>query len=207
MLVAGTFDVLHPGHYLLLHSAFHHGERVEVWLSGDAMVATKAAQCHQTLQPFAARSQGVCAWLEAQTDHSVAAFKEDLVALWGLTKEGVHEALPGSGVWAGQRGGGGGGEGGEDGAVGAAPTQPVHPYRERYSVHALEDPLGSAVSEARYTAIVCSEETRKGCSVINERRAGNGIPPLKVFVVPVLADNTGVKLSSTALRRARKGDE
>jgi phosphopantetheine adenylyltransferase len=74
-------------------------------------------------------------------------------------------------------------------------------------VHALEDPLGSAVSEARYTAIVCSEETLKGCSVINERRAGNGLPPLKVFVVPVLADkNTGTKLSSTVLRKAREDE-
>lgn len=195
ILVAGTFDLLHAGHYLLLHSAFHQGERVEVWLSGDAMVATKSAQCQQTLQPFATRSLGVSAWLEAQTRHSIAAFKQDLVALWGLTEESVQEALPSSGMW-------GGASGGVDDAA-----DPVHPYRGRYSVHALEDPLGSAVSEARYTAIVCSEETLKGCTVINERRAGNGIPPLKVFVVPVLEDkNTGTKLSSTALRRAKVGE-
>jgi hypothetical protein len=36
MVVAGTFDVLHAGHYGLLHTAFAHGKHVEIWVRGDA---------------------------------------------------------------------------------------------------------------------------------------------------------------------------
>lgn len=33
IIVAGTFDRLHEGHHSLLHTAFAHGDHVEVWVS------------------------------------------------------------------------------------------------------------------------------------------------------------------------------
>lgn len=32
ILVAGTFDVLHDGHFSLFHTAFEHGKEVEIWV-------------------------------------------------------------------------------------------------------------------------------------------------------------------------------
>lgn len=32
MVVAGTFDILHEGHYLLFHTAFAFGQHVEIWV-------------------------------------------------------------------------------------------------------------------------------------------------------------------------------
>lgn len=33
MLVAGTFDVLHDGHFALFHTAFLYSKKVEIWVS------------------------------------------------------------------------------------------------------------------------------------------------------------------------------
>ena len=84
-----------------------------------------------------------------------------------------------------------------------AGCDPAHPYRGRFSVHELHDAFGASVSDASYTAIVCSEETVPGCELVNERRAALGWPPMQLAVVPLLADAaTGAKLSSTRLRAA-----
>jgi phosphopantetheine adenylyltransferase len=171
ILVAGTFDILHAGHYQLLHAAFCSGRAVEVWLADDAMCQAKAQRCGQALQPFANRAAGVQAWLDAQTPASIA------------LGAGQLQDHPGGG-------GGGGGSAG-----------PEHPYRGRYTLHALADPLGPAATEARYTAIVCSEETRQGCEAINAARVARGLAPLRLVVVPLVCAPGGAKLSSTEERR------
>ena len=184
ILVAGTFDVLHAGHYLLLHAAFHSARAVEVWLSDDAMCAAKALRCGQALQPLASRAAALRAWLEQQTPHSIAAF----YASAGLPlpqpqppSAGSEEAPPPPPL----------------------PQQPPqHPYAGRYSLHALPDALGPAATEPRYTAIVCSEETRQGCEAINAQRCAGGLAPLRLVVVPLLLGQGGEKLSSTAARAA-----
>ena len=188
ILVAGTFDVLHAGHHLLLHAAFHSARAVEVWLSDDAMCAAKALRCGQALQPLACRAAALRAWLEQQTPHSIAAFYAGAGLPLPLPLQpppppsaGSEEAPPPPPL----------------------PQQPPqHPYAGRFSLHALPDALGPAATEPRYTAIVCSEETRQGCEAINAQRCAGGLAPLRLVVVPLLLGQGGEKLSSTAARAA-----
>lgn len=167
ILVAGTFDILHAGHYLLFHAAFHAAAQVEVWLSSDAMCSEKSRRCGQALQSFAQRSALVQAWLDAQTPASIAAFEGGTAPI---------PAAPGCAA-----------------AYGAL----AHPYSGRYSLHSLPDALGPAATEARYTAIVCSQETRPGCEAINSQRLAAGLAPLRLLTVPLLCKQDGHKLSSS----------
>lgn len=192
ILVAGTFDILHAGHYLLLHTSFHHGREVEVWLSNEDMCAIKAAQCGQVLQSFRVRSASLTAWLDSQTFESIGKFKKSLSAEWGVEEGIVEETVPAA-------------------ALRDAPTESgtrnneltLHPYRGRYTIHSLETPSGTAATEKHYTSIVCSQETLKGCQAINQTREAHGLHPLRIIVVPVLMEN-GKKLSST-MERAKRG--
>jgi phosphopantetheine adenylyltransferase len=174
-VVAGTFDLLHAGHFRLLREAFRRGRRVEVWLADDAMGAAKAAAKRQTLRPFAERCAALAAWCDAQTAAECAAADR------AEREEG----------------------GGADADADADVDVDAHfPLRGRYSLHALHDAFGPSVTEPRYTAIACSEETRAGCDAINSRRAAAGLAPLEVFVAPVLLGADGIKLSSSSLREA-----
>lgn len=84
------------------------------------------------------------------------------------------------------------------------------------------DPFGPTITDPNVTALVLSEETRKGGQAVNEKRKEIGFPPLDIFEVDVLdaeeeddhnqgakeqADNVERqffnKLSSTQLRKAR----
>lgn len=60
-----------------------------------------------------------------------------------------------------------------------------------------------AETEAGVGALVASEETKRGAEKINEGRAGRGLPPLVLVIVPTIGAvhaAEGDKLSSTALR-------
>ncbi len=84
------------------------------------------------------------------------------------------------------------------------------------------DPFGPTITDSNVTALVLSEETRKGGQAVNEKRKEIGFQPLDIFEVDVLdaededdniqggkeqADNVERqffnKLSSTQLRKAR----
>lgn len=186
-LVAGTFDLLHAGHYALLAAAFEHGRRVEVWVTGRAMAAAKAAKVKQSLLPFEDRVRRLGEWLDAQTPSSIAA---------------VRGAEPGPGS------AGGSPPAGRPPAPtwfdeSLGPEALLHPLRGRFSIHELLDPIGPAATEARYTCIVCSLETREGCEAINVQRAARGLGPLEIFVISLLMGDKGAKLSSSALRAQR----
>jgi phosphopantetheine adenylyltransferase len=186
-LVAGTFDVLHAGHYLLLHAAFHSGHRVEVWLCSDALCAAKAVKCGQALQPYSARAAAVEAWVGAQTPSSIAAFLAQAAASAGDAGDAAAAAAAAAAL----------------AGIFAAPpppsADPAHPYAGRYSLHVLRDATGPAATEPAYTTLACSEETRAACEGINARRTAGGLAPLRLVSVPVLCKD-GRKLSSTQER-------
>jgi phosphopantetheine adenylyltransferase/gluconate kinase len=197
-IVAGTFDMLHMGHHLMLHAAFHHARAVEFWVTDDAMAAEKSARCGQPIQSWAARVAALGAWADSQTPASISAFRGALLPALGRSLD---------------FGGGGGGAaaaevarllppGGEGGGT-------PYPYAGRHSAHVLTTPLGPAASEARFTDIVASAETAAGCDAINAQRVARGLPPLRVLVMPLLLreDGGGAKLSSTALRAAGQAAE
>lgn len=73
----------------------------------------------------------------------------------------------------------------------------------RFSIHPLHDPFGPAVTGKHYTAIVCSEETKAGCELINKKRLeDHEFSPLEIVCIGLQLDpSTGEKLSSTALRK------
>jgi phosphopantetheine adenylyltransferase len=64
-IVAGTFDLLHAGHFFMFHAAFHSAAAVEFWVTDDAMGAEKAARCGQRIRPWAARAAALGAWADA----------------------------------------------------------------------------------------------------------------------------------------------
>lgn len=75
-------------------------------------------------------------------------------------------------------------------------------YEGLYAIHELHDGYGDSTVDASYTAIVCSEESRAGCEAINAKRAAAGLPTLEIVVAPLVTDDLGHKVSSTALRAA-----
>ena len=132
----------------------------------------------QYIQPYAVRRHLVEAWCDAQTVDSIAHFA-DAHGL-GAAAERPSPPLP---------------------APTAAAVVARYPYRGRYSVHELHDVFGDSVRDPTYTAIVCSEETRLGCALINAKRAAMGWPPLEVIVASIVRNAAGTKLSSTDIRR------
>ena len=226
--MAGTFDVLHAGHFRLLREAFRRGRRVEVWLADDAMGEAKARAKRQALRPFAERCAALAAWCDAQTavDCAAADAHENAAGagvagaagagVAGAAGAGVdNAAAAGDSGASGAAGGAGGVSAGAGagadagaeglgtaglGAAGLGVTDARFPLRGRFSLHALHDAFGPSVTEPGYTAIACSEETRSGCEAINARRAAAGFSQLEVFVTPVLLGDDGEKLSSSRLR-------
>ena len=173
IIVAGSFDILHDGHHLLFHAAFSHGARVEIWLTDDAMVCAKAARLGcAPLTSWAARAARVAAWADAQTEDSARDFFARAAGALG------------------------------DIAAAAALPVLTAPYAGRYSMHELSDALGPASTDARFTAVACSEETRAGVDAVNAARTERGLPVLDVIVVPLWMEAGGAaKLSSSAMRK------
>ena len=151
-------------------------------ITDDAQGEVKALKVGQYIQPYAVRRHLVEAWCDAQTADSIAHF----VAAHGL--DNVAGGAPPV----------------DDAAAAAATAAAAarHPYRGRYTVHELHDVFGDSVRDPTYSAIVCSEETRAGCNLINVKRAALGWPPLDIIVASIVRDAAGGKLSSTAIRQA-----
>ena len=65
----------------------------------------------------------------------------------------------------------------------------------------IDDLFGPTLSEnLLIDAIVISEDTKKGADVINRKRKGLGLAPLKVFVTPLVNAEDGKLISSARIR-------
>jgi pantetheine-phosphate adenylyltransferase len=71
----------------------------------------------------------------------------------------------------------------------------------RYEIVELGDPYGPAIHDPEIGAIVVSEETRKKAEEINQIRAGKGLRPLRIVVVPMVLAADGKPISSTRIRK------
>jgi ribonuclease BN (tRNA processing enzyme)/phosphopantetheine adenylyltransferase len=72
-----------------------------------------------------------------------------------------------------------------------------------FSIMRLDNSLGDSVTNPEYDAIVVSPETEDGAKTLNMARAINGLPEMKIIVVPHVLDESGQIVSST---RINKGD-
>ncbi|MEA3558628.1 MAG: pantetheine-phosphate adenylyltransferase, partial [Candidatus Thermoplasmatota archaeon] len=69
-------------------------------------------------------------------------------------------------------------------------------YGTSYSISEITDRFGFA-TRSEIDSIVVSEETEDTVSGIDEERKRNGLPVLKRFVVPMVGDRNGRRISST----------
>jgi phosphopantetheine adenylyltransferase len=172
IIAAGTFDVLHDGHFMMLHAAFSHSDFVEIWLVDDAMGASKEVRTGQSISSWAERAARIASWADSQTAESVLDFLDRAREILG--DKLVSDAIPSM----------------------------TAPYTGRHREFELSDALGPAVADSRFTAIVCSDETRAGVDQINALRSAQGLAPLAIVQVPLWMAGTE-KLSSSTLRRER----
>lgn len=180
VIVAGTFDRLHAGHFDLLDAAFRVGRQVEVHISDDAMVHSKSTRLGQPMRSFAERCSQVSSWLDSRTCAAICRDAGDPPRAIDVDPATAPAA-----------------------AAPCSADPGPYPYRGRYSLHELHDAMGDSIRDATYTAIVCSAETKAGCETINVKRAELGFPPIAIYTVPLhMAPGAGVKLSSTAIREA-----
>jgi len=71
-----------------------------------------------------------------------------------------------------------------------------------YSVSEIRDRFGFA-TRAEIDSIVVSEETEKTADEIDDERRRMGLPPLRRFVVSMVTDREGVKISSTRISEGK----
>jgi phosphopantetheine adenylyltransferase len=65
----------------------------------------------------------------------------------------------------------------------------------------INDPFGPTITNEAITALVVSQETKNGGEAVNKKRMEKGWDPLQVFLIDVIEEEGGGKLSSTEIRR------
>jgi phosphopantetheine adenylyltransferase len=184
IIVAGTFDRLHEGHFLLFHAAFYYGNHVEIWVTDDKIASVKGEKVSQQMLPYTERCNAIAQWCDLQTQSTLQKFQENLNS---FQKEGGSTELPAI----------------SDDRVRSNGESRI--YSRRYSFHELHDMFGDSIVNAQYDSIVCSEETRVGCEMINTERIKLGMNPLEIYVVSILLNPfSHQKLSSTDIRATLK---
>ena len=69
-----------------------------------------------------------------------------------------------------------------------------------FGIYELEDDFGPAALRPEVGFLVASEETAGSGERLNEMRAGWGLPPVRVVVVPMVLGYDGERISSTRMR-------
>lgn len=103
-----------------------------------------------------------------------------------------------------------------DGLAASRGKSPARPYAERSAavgalvssrypgrrceISRLDDVFGPAALERRVGALVVSAETEPQGAVLNGLRAGAGLPPVEVVVVPMVRARDGERISTTRIR-------
>lgn len=67
----------------------------------------------------------------------------------------------------------------------------------------LNDPYGPTLSNTDLEALVVSPQTLAGAELVNQKRQANGFSPLAVEVSLMIADDSGVYLSSSRIRQGK----
>jgi phosphopantetheine adenylyltransferase len=185
--LGGTFDHLHPGHKLLLHTSVlllsvppKDSDKtctLVVGISSNELLAKK--KYAEELQSWDDRVKTVLSFLSTLLEY-------DTTTTSPPTQSTPNETIATL----------------RDGKV-------------KVRCIVLRDPFGPPIHEEDADAIVVSAETRGGGKAINDRRAEKGWKPLEVFEIDVLdADEVGegevsktddfaTKISSTAIRQQR----
>ncbi|KIL85770.1 hypothetical protein FAVG1_10739 [Fusarium avenaceum] len=185
--LGGTFDHLHPGHKLLLHTSVlllsiprKDSDKtctLVVGISSDELLAKK--KFAEELQSWDDRAKAVLSFLSTLLEY-------DTTTTSPPTQSTPNETIATL----------------RDGKV-------------KVRCIVLRDPFGPPIHEEDADVIVVSGETRGGGKAINDRRAEKGWKPLEVFEIDVLdADEVGegeasktddfaAKISSTAIRQQR----
>ncbi|KAM0344100.1 hypothetical protein ACHAPU_007821 [Fusarium lateritium] len=185
--LGGTFDHLHPGHKLLLHTSAlllnipsKDSEKtctLVVGISSDELLAKK--KYAEELQSWDQRTKNVISFLSTLLEYDTTATSPPMQSTPDETVATLRDG------------------------------------RVKVRCIVLRDPFGPPIHEEDADVIVVSGETRGGGKAINDRRADKGWKPLEVFEIDVLdADEVGegevsktddfaAKISSTAIRQQR----
>ena len=75
----------------------------------------------------------------------------------------------------------------------------THP-RRKYTITRLESRFGAGIFTREIDAIVVSTETFPSVKAANLKRVKEGLPEMKVEVVPMISAHDGKKISSTRIR-------
>ena len=70
----------------------------------------------------------------------------------------------------------------------------------RYVIKMLDDIYGPTVLSSKTEAIVTSEESKSNALEINKVRISNGLKALRIFIVPTVKSEDGLKISSSRIR-------
>ena len=174
--VGGTFDNLHLGHKLLLTatillanprtSTAHR--KITIGITGDALLTSKKHA--SVLESWSARQERCQEFIE-----SILVFHLDPSSLRSVTE--TNEDRPNGKIV----------------SVTYTPATNGTPVESPITINytQIQDPFGPTITEEDITALVVTEETRKGGQAVNEKRREKGWQELEVFEVGVLDATPG----------------
>jgi len=78
---------------------------------------------------------------------------------------------------------------------------------DRAKIDIINDPIGTTIKYEDLKAIFCTDETRKSAETVNKRRLMRALPSLKIFEIPLVEAEDGLRISSERIRRGIINEE